>query len=130
MGMRQFSRQGDDIQLRLEQWDTVRTIHMDADLSVAAKLPATREGYSVGHWEGDTLVVVTTNIRTDYFDDQGTPISDAVRIVERWTVNEDESGLHWQATTTDPKTFTQPVLQEQTFPWVPGEEIKPYRCGQ
>lgn len=124
----EFSKQGNDIVLRLEQWDTVRTIHMDGDLSAAADLPATREGYSVGRWEGDTLVVETTNIKTEYFDDRGTPISDAVHVVERWTVNEDESGLHWQASTTDPNVFTDPVLQEQTFPWVPGEEIKPYGC--
>jgi hypothetical protein len=124
----EFSKQGKDIVLHLEQWDTVRTIHMDGDLSAAANMPATREGYSAGHWAGDTLVVETTNIKTDYFDDSGTPISDAVHVVERWTVNEGESGLHWQATTTDPNTFTEPVLQEQTFPWVPGEEIKPYGC--
>jgi len=124
----EFSKQGNDIVLRLEQWDTVRTIHMDGDLSAAANMPATREGYSVGRWEGDTLVVETANIKTDFFDDKGTPISDAVHVVERWTVNEDESGLHWQATTTDSNTFTEPVLQEQTFPWVPGEEIKSYGC--
>jgi len=124
----EFRKQGDDIVLRLEQWDTLRTIHMDGDLSAAASLPATREGYSVGHWEGDTLVVETTNIKTNYFDDKGTPISGAVHVVERWTVNEDQSGLHWQATTTDPNTFTEPVLQEQTFPWMPGEEIKRYDC--
>jgi len=125
----EFSQQGDNIILRLEQWDTVRTIHMGGSLSDAANLPSSREGYSIGYWEESTLVVETSNIVADYFDDKGTPISNAVSVVERWTVNEDESGLHWLATTTDPNTFTEPVIQEQVFPWIPGEEIKPYRCS-
>lgn len=56
-------------------------------------------------------------------------MSNAVHVMERWTVNEDETGLHWQATINDPNTFTEPVVQEQVFPWVPGEEIKPYQCA-
>lgn len=124
----EFSKQGNDIQLRLEPWDTVRTIHMDGDLSDAHNLPATREGYSVGSWEGSTLVVETTNIQAVHFDDKGTPMTNAVHVLERWTLNEDESELHWQSTITDPNTFTEPVLQEQVFPWIPGEEIKAYRC--
>ena len=124
----EFIAQGDDIVLRLEQWDTVRTIHMTGDPGAAVDMPATREGYSVAHWEGSTLVVETSNIDSMYFDDRGTPLSDAVHVVEQFTISDDESSLHWQATTTDPKTFSEPVVQEQTFAWVPGEEIKPYDC--
>jgi hypothetical protein len=123
----EFSRQGDDIVLRLEQWDTVRVIHMGGQLADAEARPATREGYSVGRWEGDTLVVETTNIDWMYFDDRGTPLSDAVQVVERFTLMGEDS-LHWRATTTDPETFTEPVVQEQTFTWVPGERIRPYEC--
>lgn len=126
----EFSQQGDNIILRLEQWDTVRTIHMGGDLADSVGRPSSREGYSIGYWEENTLVVETTNIVTDYFDDKGTPISRDVSVVERWTVNADESGLHWIATTTDPNTFTEPMIQEQVFPWIPGEQIKPYRCAR
>lgn len=125
----EFSRQGDDIVLRLEQWDTVRTIHMGGDPSEAAGQPATREGYSVGRWDGDVLVVETASIDWMYFDDRGTPLSSNARVVERFTLAGDEQSLHWQATTVDPETFTEPVVQEQTFTWVPGESIKPYECA-
>lgn len=125
----QFSRQGDDIVLRLEQWDTVRTIHMDGDSSTGAQQPATREGYSVGRWDGEVLVVETSNIDWMYFDDRGTPLSANARVVERFTLSDDEASLHWQATTIDPETFTEPVVQEQIFSWVPGESIKPYECS-
>lgn len=124
----QFSRQGGDIVLRLEQWDTVRQIHMGGSLSNGAGQAATREGYSVGYWEGDTLVVETANIDWMFLDDRGTPISRVVQVVERFTLSEDQESLHWQATTTDPEMFTEPVIQEQTFTWVPGEQIKPYEC--
>ena len=125
----EFIAQGDDIVLRLEQWDTVRTIHMAGDPDAAAGRPATREGYSLGHWDGDVLVIETSNIDAPFFDDRGTPLGDAVHVVERFTLSDDENSLHWQATTTDPETFTEPVVQEQTFNWVPGEEIRPYECA-
>jgi len=125
----EFSPQGDNIVLRLEQWDTVRTIHMGGSLSDAAGQPATREGYSVGRWDGDTLVVETANIDWMYFDDRGTPLSSAAEVVERFTLSEDQESLHWEASTTDRETFTEPVIQEQTFTWVPGERLKPYQCA-
>jgi hypothetical protein len=125
----EFSRQGDDIVLRLEQWDTVRTIHMGGVPSAAAGMLATREGYSVGRWEGGVLVVETSNIDWMYFDDRGTPLGSNARVVERFTLADDEASLHWQVTTIDPETFTEPVVQEQTFTWVPGESIKPYECA-
>jgi hypothetical protein len=102
---------------------------MGGNPGAAADQPATREGYSVGRWEGDALVVETSNIDWMYFDDRGTPLSSAAHVVERFTLSDDENSLHWQATTTDPETFTEPVVQEQTFTWVPGEEIKPYECA-
>ena len=124
----EFTMQGDTIILRLEQWDTVRTIHMIGNSGTAVGQPATREGYSVGHWEEGTLVVETSNIDWMYFDDRGTPLSNAVQVVERFTLSTDENTLHWQAITTDPEVFLEPAIQEQNFSWVPGEEIKPYNC--
>jgi hypothetical protein len=125
----EFTAQGDNIVLRLEQWDTTRTIHMATGSGPADNQPATREGFSIGHWGGDVLVVETSNIDWMFFDDRGTPLSSAVRVVEFFTLSDDENSLHWRATTVDPDTFTKPVVQEQTFTWVPGEEIKPYECA-
>ncbi len=124
----EFTAQGTDIVLRLEQWDTVRTIHMATAADTTDDRRATREGYSVGRWDDDTFVVETTDIDWMFFDDRGTPLSSAVQVVERFTLSEDQNSLHWQATTLDSETFTEPVIQEQTFTWVPGEEIRPYEC--
>lgn len=125
----EFIRQGDDIVMRLEQWDTIRTIHMNGSPDDAAGRPATREGYSVGRWQEGALIIETSNIDWPFFDDRGTPLSSEVSVVEQFTLSDDEQSLHWRATTTDPVMFTEPVVQEQTFTWVPGEEIRPYECA-
>lgn len=42
---------------------SVRLIHLDAELP--ASMPVTRQGYSIGHWDGDTLVVETTGLPSE-----------------------------------------------------------------
>ena len=122
-----FTEQGDDIIMRLEEWDGVRTIHMNPDAS-AADRPASHMGFSVGHWEGNTLIVTTTDVDYPFFDDVGTPQSPEAEILERFSLSDDESRLDWQATITDPVNFTEPVTLSGDWAWVPGEEIKPYEC--
>jgi hypothetical protein len=64
-------------------------------------------GDAVGHWEGDALVVETTNFRDGTLD-AGFVASDALRVVERFTrVSAGE--ISWQATITDPKVYTAPI---------------------
>jgi hypothetical protein len=65
-------------------------------------------GDSRGRWEGDTLVVDTTNVNDwDWFDYTGTFHSDAMTVVERFTVV-DADTLDYQYTVTDPRVFTRP----------------------
>jgi hypothetical protein len=61
-------------------------------------------GDSRGHWEGDTLVVETTNFdpRTNF---QGS--RDTLRLIERYRLR-DANNLDYEFTIDDPKTFTQP----------------------
>ena len=123
----EFIDRGDTIILNIEEWDNSRTIHMNAD--PGAEVAPSRLGYSVGRWEGNTLVVETSRIDYPYFNDQGIPQSDALRIVERFVLSEGDTKLDWTATTTDPETFTEPVeMAELHWDWIPGQEIKPYNC--
>ena len=64
-------------------------------------------GDSVGHWEGETLVVESTNfVEGTWFGEEGYFHSDAMRVTERfWRVGED---LAYQATVDDPKVLTAP----------------------
>ena len=123
----EFSEQGADIVLRLEEWDTLRTIHMNSSVDPATQ-PATPLGYSMGRWEGDVLVVDTTRIDWPFFDDVGTPQSPEVETVERFWLNEDRTRLNYEITLTDPVTFSEPVTFDGYWAWAPGQEIKPFNC--
>lgn len=125
----EFVERLSDIELRLEEWDAVRTIRMDG-AAVTSGAEASRMGNSVGHWEGNTLVVTTTDIDYPFMDEHGTPQSEAVEVVERFTLSQDERSLDWEATVVDPGTMTEPVVAFTTrWAWVPGETLQPYDCA-
>jgi hypothetical protein len=65
-------------------------------------------GWNVGRWEGETLVIdVTDNMEETWFDRAGNFHSDELHVVERYTAV-DKNTLNYEATITDPKTFTRP----------------------
>ena len=116
-----------NISLRFEEFDSVRTIHM-ADVSDPADVPASAMGYSIGHWEGETLMVSTSRINWSYLDRTGVPQSEAVEVLERFTPIEDEDRLDYQLTVTDPATLIEPFFWEGFWDWRPGEEVQSYDC--
>ena len=65
-------------------------------------------GYSVGRWEGDTLVVEVSDFSPyTWFDRSGNFHSDALHVVERYTpISRD--AIRYEATIEDPKVFTRP----------------------
>ena len=123
----EFVDKGATILLRLEEYDTVRTIDM-APASKVDTLPRTLLGRSKGRWEGSTLVVATSRIDWPYLDPRGTPLGPSSTIVERFTPTPDGTRLGYTMTVTDPATFTQPVELKRSWVWRPGETVKPYNC--
>jgi len=87
---------------------TTRTIHTDGRGLPEDPNPAWL-GYSVGRWEGDTLVVNTNgfNDRT-WLDFAGHPHSEALRTIERFH-RRDFGHMDVEMTLEDPKTFTRPI---------------------
>ena len=122
-----FMQDGGSIILRLEEWDGVRTIHMDG-AAAAADRARTPMGFSAGHWEGNTLVVSTRRIDYPYFDSSGSPQGPDVEIVERFSLSDDERRLDYEATVIDDATFTGPAVLTMHWDWDPAEEIKLYEC--
>jgi hypothetical protein len=65
-------------------------------------------GHSVGHWEGDTLVVDVTRLNEEtWFDRAGNFHSDALHVVERYTPLS-AGALTYDVTIEDPKVFSRP----------------------
>ena len=125
-----FEQEAEDvIFLHLEEWDLTRIIYM------TPRLPKDNDslgplGYSVGRWDGNTLIVTTTRIDYPYSIRGGIPQSMQAKIIERFSLGENQSTLDWEATIVDPETFTEPVTTATThWKWVPGEEIQPYNCS-
>ena len=68
-------------------------------------------GYSIGHFENDTLVVETTNFAADTWGTHtGINSSEQKHLVERFTLSEDGTLLMAEITVTDPVYFTEPVV--------------------
>jgi hypothetical protein len=86
----ELTRTGDTIVMRLEEYDTVRTIHMNP--KAVAPAEHTLYGFSRGRFEGNTLIIETDHIKAGYFDHEGTPMSDQIKVVERLTPNADYTG--------------------------------------
>ena len=102
-----------------------RTIWMDG-----RKLPevggylAGVNGYSVGQWEGDTLVVTSTGFDDrQWVDMYGFPISEDAILVERWE-HPSPNRLRVQVTLTDPANYTRPWTSTvKTWALVPKEKM-------
>ncbi len=121
-----FIKAGDDIQYRSEEFDILRTIHMTADPD--ASIEPSPLGYSVGHWEDNTLVVRTTHISAPYFNRVGVRQSAEVAVDEHFTVSDDGNRLDWTIKVTDPVTLSEPWAWGAHWNWSPGEEVGTYDC--
>jgi len=85
-------------------------------------------GYSVGRWQGDTLVVESTGINDmTWLDDGGHPHSDALRITEKLH-RSDFGHMAVELTIDDPRTYSRPW--RVTLPWklLPDTELLDWAC--
>ena len=119
--------EGEDILLKLEEYDLERLIYMRADVARELTAPSPL-GFSVGRWDGPALVVTTTRISWPFFSQLGIRQSPAVEIVERFAPTADGSRLDYEMTVTDPATFTRPVVLAQHWLWLPSVQLLPYEC--
>jgi hypothetical protein len=65
-------------------------------------------GWSIGRWDGETLVIeVTDHMEETWFDRAGNHHSDALKVTERYSAV-DANTLQYEATIEDPKVFSRP----------------------
>jgi hypothetical protein len=108
---------------------TYRQIFLDGRDLPAAPNPDFM-GYSVGHWEGDTLVVATAgyNDRT-WLDNAGHPHTEALRTIERFHRN-DFGRLEITETFDDPNAFARPWTGKATGNLMPDSDLLEYVCNE
>ena len=87
-------------------------------------------GYSVGHWEGDTLVVHTTGFNDKgWLDNAGKPATDQLRVTERFT-RKDFGNMDIQITIDDAKAYTKPWTVTQPLAFQADTELLEYICNE
>ena len=120
-----FERDGNVVLLQ-EEYDTVRTIYLNG--SEPDWVDARPLGYTVGRWEGETLVAETTGISWRHFDTRGIPLTDGVSVIETFTLQDSGARLDYTITVSDPLTFTEPVMLSKSWVWLPDMTIERFDC--
>lgn len=99
-----------------------RTEHLPED-----ELDPSYNGDSIGHWEGDVLVVDTIGFNADTTFGRGYPHSDKMKIIER-IYYADADTIHVDLTLEDPLALTKPWKQTIVYSKRPDWRIKEYSC--
>jgi hypothetical protein len=87
-------------------------------------------GYSVGHWEGDTLAVETTGFRDDvWLDYEGSPLTSAGKVTERFR-RPNYGNLEIEVTVDDPKSYTKPWTVKINQRILPDTELIEFVCNE
>ncbi|HLK51072.1 MAG TPA: hypothetical protein VKT49_23180 [Bryobacteraceae bacterium] len=121
--LHQIVQTPDSIMILTEMVHDARIIRMNA-----AHLPKTIRrwmGDSVGHWEGDTLVVDTTNFNEKT---RFRGATDNLHVIERFTRVDDKT-LLYKFTVEDPETWDRPWTGEYTWP-ATDKPIYEYACHE
>jgi hypothetical protein len=110
-----------------ESFHEVRRIFLDGR-DYPEKLPHRAMGYSLGHWEGSTLVVETKMLTPGYVDLAGQPLSENAHVVERMSLSPDGQALRSELTVHDPQNYRRPVTRHRSWRKTPETTILEYDC--
>lgn len=127
-----FEQSGSDILLHSENYNLTRHIHMN-DAADPSEIESSPLGYSTGEWDENTLVVTTSKISWPFFDLPpyiAIPQSEEMKIVERFTLDEENDTLTYGVWAFDPVNFTAPLEKPSymVWGWQPGQEIQIDEC--
>jgi hypothetical protein len=130
-------RDGNDVVLRHEWMDVKRVIHVDMK-SHPKDARRNSLGHSIGHWEGDTLVIETANfsagVLNQYVEQPGQPTrgllhSAALTTVERLHLDPARQRLVVEIDMADPEYFKQP-FPRATMEYAASDlKIEPFKCS-
>jgi hypothetical protein len=121
-----------DVTIYWEGYGMYRKIYM-ADHHPPEPILPSAMGHSVAHWEGDTLVVETTNLKPYPYMTRMATSSDAhvverMHLEEREVKGERQKFLVNELVVTDPKVYTEPVKVTATLQLRPDLQLLEYTC--
>ena len=117
----------DRVVILYESFGEVRRIDLDGR-PYPRNLPHRAMGYSLGHWEGSTLVVETEMLSAAFVDLAGQPLSENARVVERMFLSDDGRTLKSELTLYDPENYNRPITRHRTWAKTPQTTILEYDC--
>jgi hypothetical protein len=87
-------------------------------------------GYSIGHWEGDTLVVDSAGFNDNvWLDNNGHPATESLRVTERFR-RTDFGHMSVEILIDDPKAYTKPWTVTLPLVFQPDTELLEYICPE
>ncbi|HEX4024311.1 MAG TPA: hypothetical protein VHX52_06345 [Steroidobacteraceae bacterium] len=110
-----------------EAFSQVRRIYLDSPQGKIGDVAPGYYGHSVGHWEGDTLVVDTIGVKPEVLGHDEMPHSDQMRVEERFHLVSPEV-LHDQITVEDPVTLEKPWTFTFAYKRMQNYEMLEYVC--
>jgi hypothetical protein len=101
--------QKDKVVMKIDWLDSERTIYLDGRKHPAAS-ETSLQGHSVGHWEGDALVVDTTNFKEHAMGlSTALPSSTQKHLIERFQLSPDHKALAYSGRVEDPVYLQKPI---------------------
>jgi hypothetical protein len=125
----EFIQAPKEIVILSEYQHYARTIHLDGRPHIGSNIRLFM-GDSIGHWEGNTLIVDTTNFNEFTAFTRTIPyLSDALHAIERFTVV-DRNNIDYEVTVDDPKLFTKPWKTSGLYRRGKDHEIAEFACAE
>ena len=113
--------------IRLEYFDMIRIVFMNGK-HLPPEAPHTTVGDSIGHWEGDTLVVDTDHLMPATITNNGLYHSDKAHVIERFKLSPDGKKLISTQEFDDPETLDNRGARFIAWQKETGQFIGPYEC--
>jgi hypothetical protein len=128
----EFIQRPEQLTILFEAHSEVRRIYLAGPKVDPADLIPSRDGYSTGRWDGDTLVVETTGLKESV--DQVAVHSEDAKIIERYTLDKDpQTGrrlLNAEVTIVDPAFYVTPAAFKRTWAPLENGRMMVYDCNE
>ena len=116
------------IVFKYEYFDQVRVIFMDGRKHLPPEAPHSKVGDSIGHWEGDELVIDTTHFAAATITNNGLDHSENVHLVERYKLSPDGKTLMATQWFEDPDVLENRGARFIQWKKHAGQHVYPYDC--